>query len=243
MLSSSAVSLSSSATAFSLYNTKRIVSTAGSRASCLRISSSPLLSLSSSLSLSHAFNPLSLRSLIAQRDERIAKSRSRGRGVNVVCSAVPLTFRDLRWISTVSSVVLILARGTPVHKSFLVPLFALQAPAAVIAWIKGTYGVWLAFVALLVRLFFYIPEFSAGSLFQGELELPFLALLLVILSPYEVMRFRDTKEGAIISLLIAVYLAYQHFSRTSLQKSLDQGSIVATIAVVCITIASLLLLI
>ncbi|XP_016191284.1 cold-regulated 413 inner membrane protein 1, chloroplastic isoform X2 [Arachis ipaensis] len=234
MLSSSAVSLSSSATAFSLYNTKRIVSTAGSRASCLRISSSPLLSLSSSLSLSHAFNPLSLRSLIAQRDERIAKSRSRGRGVNVVCSAVPLTFRDLRWISTVSSVVLILARGTPVHKSFLVPLFALQAPAAVIAWIKGTYGVWLAFVALLVRLFFYIP---------GELELPFLALLLVILSPYEVMRFRDTKEGAIISLLIAVYLAYQHFSRTSLQKSLDQGSIVATIAVVCITIASLLLLI
>ncbi|KAL1328845.1 hypothetical protein HN51_060918 [Arachis hypogaea] len=234
MLSSSAVSLSSSATTFSLYNTKRIVSTAGSRASCLPISSSPPLSLSSSLSLSHAFNPLSLRSLIAQRDERIAKSRSRVRGVNVVCSAVPLTFRDLRWISTVSSVVLILARGTPVHKSFLVPLFALQAPAAVIAWIKGTYGVWLAFVALLVRLFFYIP---------GELELPFLALLLVILSPYEVMRFRDTKEGAIISLLIAVYLAYQHFSRTSLQKSLDQGSIVATIAVVCITIASLLLLI
>ncbi|XP_057752610.1 cold-regulated 413 inner membrane protein 1, chloroplastic-like [Arachis stenosperma] len=234
MFSSSAVSLSSSATTFSLYNTKRIVSTAGSRASCLPISSSPPLSLSSSLSLSHAFNPLSLRSLIAQRDERIAKSRSRVRGVNVVCSAVPLTFRDLRWISTVSSVVLILARGTPVHKSFLVPLFALQAPAAVIAWIKGTYGVWLAFVALLVRLFFYIP---------GELELPFLALLLVILSPYEVMRFRDTKEGAIISLLIAVYLAYQHFSRTSLQKSLDQGSIVATIAVVCITIASLLLLI
>ncbi|XLR19443.1 hypothetical protein S83_047355, partial [Arachis hypogaea] len=27
------------------------------------------------------------------------------------------------------------------------------------------------------------------SLFQGEFELPFLALLLVILSPYEVMRF------------------------------------------------------
>ncbi|RYR11111.1 hypothetical protein Ahy_B05g079596 [Arachis hypogaea] len=57
------------------------------------------------------------------------------------------------------------------------------------------------------------------------------------------MRFRDTKEGAIISLLIAVYLAYQHFSRTSLQKSLEQGSIIATIAVVCIAIASLLFLI
>ncbi|MED6124446.1 hypothetical protein PIB30_058958 [Stylosanthes scabra] len=233
MLSSSAVSLSSSATTFSLYKTKRIVNTCANanRVSCLRVSPLPPLSLQSSLSLSH---PLSLRSSIAQPHERIAKSRTRSRGLNAVCSAVPLTFRDLRWISTVSSVVLILARGTPVHKSFLVPLFALQAPAAVIAWIKGTYGVWLAFVALLVRLFFYIP---------GELELPFLALLLVILSPYEVTRFRDTKEGAIISLLIAVYLAYQHFSRTTLQRSLDQGSIVATIAVVCITIASLLLLI
>ncbi|XLS75035.1 hypothetical protein HN51_031900, partial [Arachis hypogaea] len=58
--------------------------------------------------------------------------------------------------------------------------------------------------------------FSAGSLFQCELEFQFLALLLAILSPYEAMRFRDTKEGAIISLLIVVYLAYQHFSRTSL---------------------------
>ncbi|KAL4344979.1 hypothetical protein AHAS_Ahas11G0232500 [Arachis hypogaea] len=78
---------------------------------------------------------------------------------------------------------------------------------------------------------------------SGELEFPFLTLLLVILSPYEVMRLRDIKECAIISLLIVVYLAYQHFSRISLQKSLDQGSIVATTAIVCITIASLLLLI
>ncbi|XLR23243.1 hypothetical protein S83_051143, partial [Arachis hypogaea] len=59
----------------------------------------------------------------------------------------------------------------------------------------------------------------------NELELPFLALLLVILFPYEVIGFRDAKEGAIISLLIAVYLAYQYFSTTSLQKLLDQGSI------------------
>ncbi|QHN86418.1 Cold-regulated inner membrane protein [Arachis hypogaea] len=65
------------------------------------------------------------------------------------------------------------------------------------------------------------------------------ALFLVILSPYEVMRFRDTKGGAIISILIAVYLTYQHFSRTSLQKSLDQGSIVATIAVTFVSLLHL----
>jgi len=32
--------------------------------------------------------------------------------------------------------VLILAKGTAVPKSYIVPLFALQAPAGVVAWIK-----------------------------------------------------------------------------------------------------------
>ncbi|MCI01430.1 cold-regulated 413 inner membrane protein 2 chloroplastic-like, partial [Trifolium medium] len=76
-----------------------------------------------------------------------------------------------------------------------------------------------------------------------ELELPFIALLLVIVAPHEAVRLRGTKEGAVISLLIAVYLAFQHFSRTSLQKSFDQGSIIATLAVISITVTSLVLLI
>lgn len=153
----------------------------------------------------------------------------------MVCYAAPLTVRNLQWISTVSSVILMLARGTAVQKSFLVPLFAIQAPASVIAWIKGEYGIWTAFLALLVRLFFFIP---------GELELPFLALLFVIVAPYQVMNLRGTQEGAIISLVIAAYLAFQHFSRTrSLQRAFDQGAIVATLAIVSITAVSILLLI
>lgn len=110
--------------------------------------------------------------------------------------------------------VLILAKGTAVQKSFIVPLFALQAPASVVSWIKyvarshfvfywlvymvncyfstkicsvfssyqhlkknwsvfltlianwtyrGRYGVWTAFVALLIRLFFYIPGMFSYS--------------------------------------------------------------------------------
>ncbi|CAI0424465.1 unnamed protein product [Linum tenue] len=45
----------------------------------------------------------------------------------------------------------------------------------------GEYGIWAAFMGLLVRLFFFIP---------GELELPFMALLLVILAPYQVLNLR-----------------------------------------------------
>ncbi|XP_054802043.1 cold-regulated 413 inner membrane protein 1, chloroplastic-like [Prosopis cineraria] len=160
-------------------------------------------------SLSYSYNPL--RSFI-ECNGRIVKSRRR-RGSTAVCYAAPLTARNLQLISTISSVVLILAKGTGVQKSFVVPLFVLQAPASIVAWMQGKYGLWSAFLALLVRLFFYIP---------GELELPFVALLLVIVAPYEVMKLRGTQEGAIISLLIAGYLAFQHFSRASLQKAFDQ---------------------
>lgn len=161
--------------------------------------------------------------------------KKRSRGLSAVCYAMPLSARNLQWISTISSLVLMLARGTGIQKSFLVPLFALQAPASVISWIKGEYGIWSAFLALIVRLFFFIPS---------ELEIPFISLLLVIVAPYQVQNLRGTQEGSIISLLIAAYLAFQHFSRAgSFQRAFDQNSIVATLAVICVTVVSFLLVI
>ncbi|RAL44721.1 hypothetical protein DM860_003480 [Cuscuta australis] len=143
--------------------------------------------------------------------------------------------RNLQWVSTISSVVLMLARGTSIHKSFLVPLFVLQAPLTLVSWIKGEYGIWTAFLALLVRLFFFFP---------GELELPLIALLMVIVSPYQVSSLRGAKEGVILSLVISAYLAFQHFSRAgSLKTAFDQGSIIATLGILCIVVVPCLLLI
>lgn len=154
--------------------------------------------------------------------------------MTTVCYASPLRADTIQWIATISSAILMFAKGTAVQKSFLVPLFALQAPVSVISWIKGEYGIWTAFLAILVRLFFFIP---------GELELPLVALLLVIVAPHQVMTLRGRQEGAIISLVIAGYLAFQHFSRIgSLNQSFDRGSIVATLAIICITVLSCLLL-
>jgi len=162
-------------------------------------------------------------------------TKEKKRGFGAVCYAAPLTATNLQWISTVASAVLMLVKGTAVQKSFLVPLFALQAPASVVSFIKGEYGMWTAFLALLVRLFYFIP---------GELELPFVASLLVLVAPYQVTNLRGTQAGAIISLVIAGYLAFQHFSRAgSLQKAFDQGSIVASLAIIFIIAASGLLLI
>ncbi|XP_062096843.1 cold-regulated 413 inner membrane protein 1, chloroplastic-like [Humulus lupulus] len=191
------------------------------------------LNSSSSSSSLRLYNPLRLS--FGYEGMALMDRKKNGRRSGAVCYAAPLSVRNLQWISTVFSVILMVAKGTGIHKSFLIPLFAIQAPASIISWIKGEYGIWAAFLALIVRLFFSIP---------GELELPFLALLLVIVAPHQVMRLRGTQEGAIISLVIAGYLAFQHFTRTgSLQKSFDQGSIVATIGIICITAVSLLLLI
>ncbi|XP_022715642.1 cold-regulated 413 inner membrane protein 1, chloroplastic-like [Durio zibethinus] len=186
---------------------------------------STLAHLSSS---SISYSPL--RFSIKQK-EIVKKSR----GWSAVCYAAPLAPPNLQWISTIASAVSLLAKGTAIQKQFLVPLFAIQAPSSIVSWMRVEYGIWAAFLALLVRLFFHIP---------GELELPFVALLMVIVAPNQVMKLRGTQQGAIIALVIAAYLAFQHFKGTgSLQKAFDQGSIVASIAIMCITAVSCLLLI
>ncbi|PIN13822.1 hypothetical protein CDL12_13550 [Handroanthus impetiginosus] len=211
---------------FSLYNNEKVFSikTPNPHQNWVFCRVSPRLQQKQLLFSSLSYNPL-----------RVFVMGKKRRGFGAVCYAGPLTPRNLQWVSTISTAILMLARGTAIQKSFLVPLFALQAPASLVSWMKGEYGVWTAFLALLVRLFFFIP---------GELELPFITLMLVIVAPYQIMRLRGTQEGIILSLVIAAYLAFQHFSRAgSLGKAFDQGSILATLATVCIVAVPCLLLI
>lgn len=185
--------------------------------------------------LAHSSGSISFSPLRFSIKGKEIKKKKKSRGSSAVCYAAPLSRLSLQWISAISSAVLFFTKGTVIRKQFLVPLIAIQAPTSIISWMKGEYGIWAAFLGLLVRLFFFIP---------GELELPFLALLLVIVAPLHVMNLRGTQQGAIISLVIAAYLAYQHFSGAgSLQRAFDQGSIIATVGIVCITVVSCLLLI
>ncbi|KAL6282569.1 hypothetical protein ACE6H2_013498 [Prunus campanulata] len=220
---------STSPQTFSLYSIRSSTKFSVSQPRPAKLSSLLLARTSSSLH----YNPLRV-SIGGNNDLGVLKKKKKSMGSGAVCYAAPLTVHTLQWIFTVSSAVLLLAKGTAVQKSFLVPLFVLQAPSTVISWFKGEYGTWTAFLALLVRLFFFIP---------AELELPLVALLLVIVAPYQVTNIRGRQEGAIISLVIAAYLAFQHFSRIgTLQKSFDRGSIVATLAIISIIAVSGLLL-
>lgn len=119
-----------------------------------------------------------------------------------------------------------LLRNTAINKAFLVPLLALQAPQNMITWLRGEYGMWAAFLALIVRLFYYIP---------GELELPLMFVLLVITSPYQAMDFRGTAAATILCAGMAAYLAYQHFSKAGgIKGSFQEGTFLATLAIICL---------
>ncbi|OEL25903.1 Cold-regulated 413 inner membrane protein 1, chloroplastic [Dichanthelium oligosanthes] len=148
---------------------------------------------------------------------------SRRRGAAAVChSSAHLSARTMQWISAGASAVLLLAKGTAIRKSFLVPFFALQAPCSIISWIN--------FLYLHLTII-------------GELELPLSTILLVSVAPYQLMNLRGTQGGAVLSLAIAGYLAFQHFTRVGgLGKAFEQGSIIATLAIICITVVPLMLL-
>lgn len=164
------------------------------------------------------------------------KKHDMPRGRTVACTASAPLFhpQTLHWVSAVASVILMFSRATPIQKSLLAPLFALQAPTNVISWIKGEYGNWTALLALLVRLFYHVP---------GEVELPLIAMLLAIVAPTQTMNLRGTPAAAIISLVIAGYLAYQHFTKHgTLENAFDSTSIVPSLALICALAAPCLLL-
>ncbi|XP_023758116.1 cold-regulated 413 inner membrane protein 2, chloroplastic [Lactuca sativa] len=178
------------------------------------------------------FNPL--RTAVENRGNLGMKQKWK-RGFGPVCYSPPVTTSNLQWICTISAAVLMFAKGTAIQKSFIVPFFALQAPASLTSWIKGEYGILTAFLALLVRLFFSIP---------GELELPFIALLMVIVFPFQLANLRGRQEGVALSLIIAAFLAFQHFTRLgNLRGAFDQGSIIATLAILSIVAVPIMLLI
>ncbi|KAH6773567.1 COLD REGULATED 314 INNER MEMBRANE protein 1 [Perilla frutescens var. hirtella] len=100
---------------------------------------------------------------LSYNPRRASVMAKKGRRFGAVCYSSPLAPGNLQWISAISTAVLMLAKGTAIHKSFLVPLFALLAPGSIVSWMKSEYGLWTAFLALLVRLFFFIPGKGVGA--------------------------------------------------------------------------------
>ncbi|ONK74609.1 uncharacterized protein A4U43_C03F8250 [Asparagus officinalis] len=88
--------------------------------------------------------------------------------------------------------------------SLLIPYIFLSLPTVIFSLLRGEVGKWIAFIAVVIRLFF--PRH-----FPDWLEMPGSLLLLLVVSPsFLADTVRGGIIGVIICLIIACYLLQEH---------------------------------
>lgn len=114
----------------------------------------------------------------------------------------------LQWFASFAAIyLLILDRTnwrTNMLTSLLVPYIYLSLPSLLFGFLSGEIGKWIAFVAVVLRLFFprHIPEWG---------EMPGSLILLIVVSPSLLAdTVRGSWFGVVICLVIGCYLLHEH---------------------------------
>ncbi|CAI9758766.1 unnamed protein product [Fraxinus pennsylvanica] len=114
----------------------------------------------------------------------------------------------LKWVASFAAIyLLILDRTnwrTNMLTSLLVPYIFLSFPSGLFHLLRGEVGKWIAFIAVVLRLFF--PRH-----FPDWLEMPGSLILLLVVSPnFFAHSMRDSWVGVAICLAIGCYLLQEH---------------------------------
>ncbi|KAE8722612.1 COR413PM2 protein [Hibiscus syriacus] len=114
----------------------------------------------------------------------------------------------LQWIASFAAIyLLILDRTnwkTNILTALLIPYIFLSLPSLLFNILRGEVGKWIAFVAVVLRLFF-------PRRFPDWLELPGALILLIVVAPSLFSgTIRDGWIGVVICLAIAAYLLQEH---------------------------------
>ncbi|KAI9127757.1 hypothetical protein K1719_000750 [Acacia pycnantha] len=114
----------------------------------------------------------------------------------------------LQWVASFSAIyLLILDRTnwkTNILTSLLIPYIFLSLPSLIFGAFRGEVGKWIAFIAVVLRLFF--PRH-----FPDWLELPAALILLMVVAPgLFASTLRSSWVGVAICLAIACYLLQEH---------------------------------
>ncbi|KAJ7287979.1 hypothetical protein O6H91_07G127100 [Diphasiastrum complanatum] len=121
-------------------------------------------------------------------------------------------FGVLRWLAFIAAIFLLIIDRTNWRTNFLtallVPYVVLNLPPILFNFLRGEIGKWIAFVAVVIRLFF-------PNLVRDKFELPAaIVILLVTLPSLIANQFRDSIFAIIVSLIIGAYLLHQHIQAT-----------------------------
>ncbi|KAJ4827577.1 hypothetical protein Tsubulata_004801 [Turnera subulata] len=114
----------------------------------------------------------------------------------------------LKWVASFSAIyLLILDRTnwrTNMLTALLIPYIFLSFPPVLFHFFRGEVGKWIAFIAVVLRLFF--PRH-----FPDWLEMPGSLILLLVVSPgFFADTLRSSWVGVAICLFIACYLLQEH---------------------------------
>ncbi|KAK6116191.1 hypothetical protein DH2020_050064 [Rehmannia glutinosa] len=114
----------------------------------------------------------------------------------------------LRWVASFAAIyLLILDRTnwrTNMLTSLLIPYIFFSFPQVLFNFLRGEVGKWIAFVAVVLRLFF-------PTHFPDWLEMPGSLILLLVVSPnFFAYTMRDHWVGVAICLAIGCYLLQEH---------------------------------
>ncbi|KAG6663239.1 cold-regulated 413 plasma membrane protein 2-like [Carya illinoinensis] len=114
----------------------------------------------------------------------------------------------LEWVASFSAIyLLILDRTnwrTNMLTSLLVPYIFFSLPSVLFNFFRGEVGKWIAFIAVVLRLFF--PRH-----FPDWLEMPGSLILLLVVAPsFFADTLKDSWVGILICLIIGCYLLQEH---------------------------------
>lgn len=119
----------------------------------------------------------------------------------------------LRWLAVVAAIYLIVLDRTNwrtnLLTAILVPYLALQLPEPIFGYLRGGIGAWIAFIAVVIRLFF-AQKFP--DLIHGDLEIPVAFILLIVTAPHLIVHTRGTWISDVVCLLIGAYLLFEHIN-------------------------------
>ncbi|CAF2129687.1 hypothetical protein BRARA_C04332 [Brassica rapa] len=114
----------------------------------------------------------------------------------------------VKWMACFAAIYLLILDRTnwrsKMLTSLLIPYIFLSLPGVIFNFLSGDVGKWIAFVAVVLRLFF--PKH-----FPDWLEMPGSLILLLVVSPHFLAHhIRGTWIGSIICLFIGCYLLQEH---------------------------------
>lgn len=115
--------------------------------------------------------------------------------------------------------------------ALLVPYIALNLPAFLFNFVRGEIGYWVAFIAVVIKLFFpsNIPAHS---------ELPASLVLLMVTAPHMVVSIRHMFYGQILSIAIGFYLMYEHISGAGgVREAVNKNGLPVTVGILLLFIA------